>query len=317
MAGAAKNIEKLVIVGSGPAGYTAGIYAARAGLNPLLIKGTEPGGQLMITTDVENFPGFTSVQGPELMQHMEAHAKATGVRLESDFITSTTLAADASGHHILKGAKATYAAKTVIIATGAKARWLGLPSEKAFRGFGVSACATCDAPFFKDKVVAVVGGGNTAVEEALFLTHHAKKVYLIHRRDQLRADHVLQSRLLKHSKIEVLWSAVVHEIQGQEKPFKKVKTITLQSTKDQSLTKVDVDGVFIAIGHTPNTDFLKGQLKLDAEGYIVGKDPGMLTEVPGVFTAGDVRDKVYRQAITAAGQGCMASLDAERYLSAL
>ncbi|MEH0002570.1 MAG: thioredoxin-disulfide reductase [Holosporaceae bacterium] len=304
--------ETLIIIGSGPAGYTAGIYAARAGLDPLLIKGSEPGGQLMITTEVENWPGLTTVQGPDLMKNMEAHAKAVGVRFISDFVQKATFQAQ---NHLLQGAKDSYTTKAVIIATGAQAKWLGLPSEEKFRGFGVSACATCDGPFFKEKTVAVVGGGNTAVEEALFLTHHAKKVYLIHRRDQLRADHVLQKRLLAHNKIEVLWNCVVDTIEGQEKPFKKVQTVHLKNTQDASTRALAVDGLFVAIGHTPNTGFLKGQLVLDSEGYIVGQEPGMLTEVEGVFTAGDVRDKVYRQAITAAGQGCMAALDAERYLA--
>ena len=304
--------ETLVIIGSGPAGYTAGIYAARAGLEPLLIQGSEPGGQLMITTEVENWPGLTTVQGPDLMKNMEAHAKAVGVRFVSDFVQKATFQAQ---NHLLQGTKDSYTTKAVIIATGAQAKWLGLPSEEKFRGFGVSACATCDGPFFKEKTVAVVGGGNTAVEEALFLTHHAKKVYLIHRRDQLRADHVLQKRLLAHDKIEVLWNSMVDTIEGQEKPFKKVQIVHLKSTQDASTRALSVDGLFVAIGHTPNTGFLKGQLALDSEGYIVGQEPGMLTEVEGVFTAGDVRDKVYRQAITAAGQGCMAALDAERYLA--
>ncbi|MGB1229793.1 MAG: thioredoxin-disulfide reductase [Holosporaceae bacterium] len=304
--------ETLMIIGSGPAGYTAGIYAARAGLDPLLIKGSEPGGQLMITTEVENWPGLTTVQGPDLMKNMEAHAKAVGVRFVSDFVQKATFQAQ---NHLLQGAKDSYTAKAVIVATGAQAKWLGLPSEEKFRGFGVSACATCDGPFFKEKTVAVVGGGNTAVEEALFLTHHAKKVYLIHRRDQLRADHVLQKRLLAHDKIEILWNCLVDTIEGKEKPFKKVQTVHLKNTQDASTRALSVDGLFVAIGHTPNTGFLKGQLALDSEGYIVGQEPGMLTEVEGVFTAGDVRDKVYRQAITAAGQGCMAALDAERYLA--
>lgn len=307
-------MHDLIIIGSGPAGYTAGIYAARAGLNTLLIRGHEPGGQLMITTDVENFPGFASIQGPELMEKMAEHAKATGVVFANDHIQSARFA---PLNHQLLSAQKTYQAKTVIIATGAKAKWLEIPSEKMFRGFGVSACATCDAPFFKNKTVAVVGGGNTAVEEALFLTHHAKKVYLIHRRDKLRADHVLQKRLETNPAIEILWNHVVQEVCGETKPYKYVTGAKLQNTQSLETKDLTIDGLFIAIGHTPNTGFLKNSLKLDEEGYILGIPQGMQTEIPGVFTAGDARDKIYRQAITAAGQGCMAALEAERYLASL
>ena len=306
--------HNLLIIGSGPAGCTAALYAARAGLAPLLLRGPEPGGQLTITTDVENFPGFQAIQGPDLMKHMENQAEKAGATLASDTITRVAFK---PGAHQLIGHKTVYTAPTVIIATGASAKWLGLPSETHFRGFGVSACATCDAPFFKNKDVAVVGGGNSAVEEALFLTHHARHVYLVHRRDTLRAEHVLQKRLLEHPKITVVWNHVVAEIQGVDQPFRAVQNLRLNNTQTKAEKSLAVQGVFVAIGHTPNTDFLKGHLQRDSEGYIVGREPGMLTEVEGVFTAGDVRDKVYRQAVTAAGQGCMAALDAERYLSAI
>ena len=309
------DLENLIIIGSGPAGYTAAVYAARAGLEPLLITGPEPGGQLMITKDVENYPGITSIEGPDLMNAMRDHARAMGTRFAEDTITAVNFGSQ-GGPHTLQGQKqTTYKTKTVIIATGASARWLGLTNETNFRGFGVSACATCDAPFFKNKVVAVVGGGNTAVEEALFLTHHASKIYLIHRRDALRAEHVLQQRLFNHPKIEVIWNHVVHDIEGQEQPFKAVTALDLQNTQTGMHQKLPVQGLFVAIGHVPNTTFLKDALKLDHEGYIIGTEPGMTTEIPGIFTAGDVRDKIYRQAITAAGQGCMAALDVERYLS--
>ena len=316
MEGTVAEIEKLIIIGSGPAGDTAAIYAARAGLNPLLITGPEPGGQLMITKDVENFPGFASIEGPDLMAAMKKHAEAMGTRFAEDTIVSVDFKAS-GGMHKLAGQKQTYESRAIIIATGATARWLGLENETKFRGFGVSACATCDGPFFKNKVVAVVGGGNTAVEEALFLTNHASKVYLIHRRDALRAEHVLQQRLLKHPKIQVIWDHVVTNIEGQDKPFKAITALDLENTQTKEHQTLPVQGLFIAIGHVPNTRFLGQTLKLDSEGYIIGTEPGMTTEIPGIFTAGDVRDKVYRQAITAAGQGCMAALDAERYISAL
>lgn len=307
----------LVIIGSGPAGYTAAIYAARAGLAPLLLKGPEPGGQLMITTDVENYPGFPSILGPDLMTAMGTHAEKAGTEIVEDRIQSVVFGNKEGDVHTLKGDKASYDARAVIIATGATAKWLGLEGEKTFRGFGVSACATCDGPFFKNKVVGVVGGGNTAVEEALYLTHHAEKVFLIHRRDQLRAEHVLQKRLLAHPKIEPLWHQVVDRVEGEEKPAKRLTQVQLKHTQTGDFTTLPLQGLFIAIGHKPNTDFLGAQLILDPEGYIVGCEPGMLTEIPGVFTAGDVRDKIYRQAITAAGQGCMAALDAQKYLEIL
>jgi len=302
----------LIIVGSGPAGYTAGIYAARAGLNTLLLQGDEPGGQLMLTTEVENFPGFKSIQGPELMAQMAEHATAMGVQLVVDKIIKVDFS---KTHPLLQSTHKTYEARAVIIATGAQAKWLEIPSEKIFRGFGISACATCDGPFFKNKVVGVIGGGNTAVEEALFLTHHAEKVYLIHRRDTLRAEHVLQKRLHQNKKITIMWNHQVKEFYGQASGIKALKGVTLAHTQTQQTQDLKLNGAFIAIGHTPNTKFLEGHLNLDTEGYIQSPASNSHTNVPGVFAAGDVKDKIYRQAITAAGQGCMAALDAEKYLS--
>ncbi len=307
------TVHPLIILGSGPAGCTAAIYAARAGLSPLLIQGPEPGGQLTITKDVENFPGFLAIEGPDLMKHMREHAQHAGTHLVTDTITDVQFSAGQDPHKLFARDKL-YQASAVILATGASAKWLGLDSEKAFRGFGVSACATCDGPLFKKKVVAVVGGGNTAVEEALFLTNHAKKVILIHRRDTLRAEHILQKRLKAHPDIEIMWNHVVEDIKGQDTPMKTITHLMLKNTQSGHVSDLPIQGLFIAIGHTPNTGFLKGHIALDPEGYVVGTTPGMHTEIPGVFTAGDVRDKVYRQAITAAGQGCMAALDAERYL---
>jgi thioredoxin reductase (NADPH) len=306
------QVYPLMILGAGPAGYTAAIYAARAGIETTLIRGPQPGGQLMITTDVENYPGFTKILGPDLMQHMADQALSVGVTFVEDWVKDVSFN---PGHHTLYGAKGTYTAQAVIIATGAEAKWLGLPSETLFRGFGVSACATCDGPLFRDQVVAVVGGGNTAVEEALFLARHANKVYLIHRRDALRAEKILQKRLFDNPKIEVLWNRTLKEVLGQEVPYKAVQGALLGSTIDEGDLRLDIRGLFIAIGHAPNTGFLKGHLKLDEEGYIhhVSKDTS--TEVAGVFAAGDVCDKVYRQAVTAAGQGCMAALDVSHYLS--
>lgn len=310
----------LLIVGSGPAGCTAALYAARAGLKPTLVKGPEPGGQLTITTDVENFPGFLNVQGPDLMEKMEHQVKEAGTQLVQDRITDVAFHKtqhNTPTHHTLYGIHHTYQAKAVILATGASAKWLDLPSEKHFRGFGVSACATCDAPFFRNKDVAVIGGGNTAVEEALHLTHHAKHVYLVHRRDTLRAEHVLQERLQKNPNVTILWNHVLTEVRGEDRPHKHVQAARLRHTKTHKEKALEVSGIFIAIGHKPNTDFVKSHLRTDNEGYIIGTSPGMHTEIPGVFTAGDVRDKIYRQAVTAAGQGCMAALDAARYLSTI
>jgi thioredoxin reductase (NADPH) len=308
-----KSVHPLVIIGAGPAGYTAAIYAARAGLSPFLIRGPEPGGQLMITTDVENFPGFTSILGPDLMVQMEKQAEAVGTLFQEDTIQSLH---QKGALFEIEGRSQKYSAQAVIVATGASARWLGLPSETHFRGYGVSACATCDGPFFKNKVVAVVGGGNSAVEEALFLSRHASKVFLIHRRDTLRAERVLQERLFQNPKIEPLWNRTVQEIHGEEKPFRHVTAVTLQGTQASDQERLALDGVFVAIGHIPNTGFLKGLLPLDDEGYIVMPHPERSeTKIPGLFAAGDVRDKIYRQAVTAAGQGCMAALDAEKYLA--
>jgi thioredoxin reductase (NADPH) len=304
---------KVLIIGSGPAGYTAAIYAARANLQPIMTTGFEPGGQLMVTTDVENYPGFRQViQGPWLMEEMKAQAEHVGTKLIYDAIKKVNFYQQP---FICEGENGdTYIAETVIISTGAQARWLGLSSEDHFRGFGVSGCATCDGFFFRDKEVAVIGGGNSAVEEALYLTHHASKITLIHRRDHLRAESVLQERLFKHPKIQIIWNHVVDEIMGEENP-RKVTKLQLKSAIDNQITTLNVDGVFIAIGHTPKTEIFKDQIDMDAEGYIVTTPGTTTTNIPGVFAAGDVQDKVYRQAVTAAGQGCMAALDAEKFMS--
>lgn len=304
---------KILIIGSGPAGCTAAIYAARASLAPMMVHGLQPGGQLTITTDVENYPGFAeTIQGPWLMQQMEAQAAHVGTRIHHDIITSIDLS---RRPFVAKGdSGATYVGETVIIATGAQARWLGLESEKAFQGFGVSACATCDGFFFRGKDVAVVGGGNTAVEEALYLTNHARKVTLIHRRDSLRAERILQDRLFANPKIEIIWNHAVEEVMGQENP-KGVTALKLRDFANGGHQIVQTDGLFVAIGHTPNTALFKGQLTIDAEGYIRTETGTTRTNIPGVFAAGDVQDKIYRQAVTAAGTGCMAALDAERFLA--
>jgi len=306
--------SKVLIVGSGPAGYTAAIYAARANLAPRLVQGLEPGGQLSITTDVENYPGFAeAIQGPWLMEQMQAQAAAVGTDIVMDTIVDVDLsqrpfqAVGDSGDR--------YTGDALIIATGAQARWLGLESEARFRGFGVSACATCDGFFFRDKEVAVVGGGNSAVEEAMFLTNFARKVTLIHRRDALRAEKILQDRLFRNPKIEMRWNAVVEEILGREDPL-GVTGVRLRDTVSGATDEIAVDGVFMAIGHDPATALFKNQVKTDAEGYIVTAPDSTATNRPGVFAAGDVKDKVYRQAVTAAGMGCMAALEAERFLAA-
>jgi thioredoxin reductase (NADPH) len=305
----------VLIIGAGPAGYTAAIYAARANLRPILVAGLQPGGQLMITTDVENYPGFaTAIQGPFLMEQMRAQAEHVGTRIMDDIIT--TLDASARPFRCTADSGNVYTADTVIVATGAQARWLGLPSETALQGAGVSACATCDGFFFRGKEVAVVGGGNTAVEEALYLTHHAKHVHLIHRRDSLRAEKILQNRLQENSKISMVWNSIVEEIVGEGDP-PGVVGIDLKDIVTGAKQRLPVDGVFIAIGHTPNTSLVAGQITLDADGYIVTQPGSTRTSVPGIFAAGDVQDRHFRQAVTAAGTGCMAALEAERFLTGI
>jgi len=304
--------SKVLIIGSGPAGDTAAIYAARANLEPILIKGLEPGGQLTITTDVENYPGFAeAVQGPWLMEQMLAQAAAVGTRTLDDIIVKADLG---RRPFVLDGDSGdTYSGDALIICTGASARWLGLESERKYTGFGVSACATCDGFFFRGKEVAVIGGGNTAAEEALFLTKFATKVTLVHRRDQLRAEKILQDRVIGNEKIEMLWDHVVDEILGDGDP-PGVSAIGVRNVKTGASGTVAVDGVFVAIGHTPNTELFKGQLKMDGEGYILTAPDSTATNVPGVFATGDVQDKIFRQAVTAAGTGCMGALEAERFL---
>jgi thioredoxin reductase (NADPH) len=306
---------KVLIIGSGPAGYTAAIYAARANLAPILVQGLEVGGQLSITTDVENYPGFAEViQGPWLMEQMAAQAANCGAELVFDSITAVDLSrrplactADSGDH---------YAAETLILATGAQARWLGLPSEQKFAGHGVSACATCDGFFFRNKRVAVVGGGNTAVEEALYLSQMASSVILIHRRGRLRAEKVLQDRLFRNPKVEIIWNSVVEEILGQEHPL-AVSGLRLRNVRTGEVSEIAVDGVFIAIGHDPATGLVKGQLEMDRDGYVITAPDSTVTSRPGVFAAGDVQDKIFRQAVTAAGSGCMAALEAEKFLAGL
>ena len=303
---------KVLIIGSGPAGYTAAIYAARANLKPVVIQGYEPGGQLTVTTDVENWPGFENViQGPWLMDQMMKQAENVGAELVADYINKVDFS---KRPFVCEGDSGSiYEAETVIISTGAQAKWLGLESEKKFQGFGVSGCATCDGFFYKGKDVAVIGGGNTAVEEALYLTNHAKKVTLIHRRDTLRAEKVLQDRLLNHPQINVIWDSALEEVLGDENP-KSVTGLRLKNLKTNALSTLSVDGVFIAIGHKPQTAIFKGQIDMDEEGYLLAEKGTTSTNVKGVFAAGDVQDKIYRQAVTAAGQGCMAALDALKFL---
>jgi thioredoxin reductase (NADPH) len=306
---------KLAIIGSGPAGYTAAIYAARAMLEPVLISGIQPGGQLMITTDVENYPGFADViQGPWLMEQMRLQAEHVGTRMVSDTIVKAEF-----GRHpfLLTGDSGdTYAADTLIIATGAQAKWLGLPSEAMFQGFGVSACATCDGFFFRGKEVVVVGGGNTAVEEALYLANLASKVTVVHRRSSFRAERILQERLFRHPNVRVVWDSAVDEICGREGPPATVTHVRVKNVKTGSLEDIPTDGVFIAIGHKPATEVFAGQLETKPGGYLKTAPDSTATNIPGVFAAGDVSDDVYRQAVTAAGMGCMAALEAERYLEA-
>ncbi len=304
---------KVLIIGSGPAGYTAAIYAARALLKPILVFGAEPGGQLTTTTDVENFPGFSKViQGPWLMEEMKGQAAAVGTEMIQDHIGKVDLSKKPFVATSDNGQ--VYTADSIIISTGAQARWLNLDSETKFRGFGVSACATCDGFFFKDKEVAVVGGGNAAVEEAMFLTKFASKVHLIHRRNELRAEKLLQEKLKANKKIEIIWDSVVEEVLGTDEP-KVVNGIKLKNVKNNKPSELKVDGLFIAIGHDPATSLFKDQIEMDKEGYLKTKPDSTVTNVPGVFAAGDVKDKIFRQAVTAAGMGCMAALEAEKYLS--
>jgi thioredoxin reductase (NADPH) len=304
---------KVVIIGSGPAGYTAAIYAARAMLDPVLIQGMQPGGQLTITTDVENYPGFADViQGPWLMEQMEKQAAHVGTKIVTDLVTKVELGG--RPFRLTCDSGDTYLAETLILATGAQARWLGIPSEEKFKGFGVSACATCDGFFYRGKKVVVVGGGNTAVEEALFLTNFASHVTIVHRRDSFRAERILQDRLFKNPKVSVVWDSVVDEICGTENPS-KVTHVRLKNLKSKQVSEVPVDGVFVAIGHAPATELVTGQLKMKPSGYVEIAPHSTATSVPGVFAAGDVADETYRQAVTAAGLGCMAALEAERFIA--
>jgi thioredoxin reductase (NADPH) len=304
---------KVLIIGSGPAGYTAAVYAARAMLKPIMVSGMEPGGQLTTTTDVENYPGFAEViQGPWLMEQMRDQAKAVGTEMIEDHIASVNL--KSKPFEAVGDGGQIYTADSIIISTGAQARWLNIDSEQKFRGFGVSACATCDGFFFKDKTVAVVGGGNAAVEEAMFLTKFASKVQLIHRRDSLRAEKMLQKKLMENEKIEIIWDSVVEEVIGDNDP-KNVKGLKIKNVKTNKIDELKIDGLFIAIGHDPATQLFKDQLDMDKEGYLTTKSDSTETNVPGVFAAGDVKDKIFRQAVTAAGMGCMAALEAEKFLS--
>ena len=308
---AAAKHTKVLIIGSGPAGYTAAVYAARAMLNPVLVQGIQPGGQLTITTEVENWPGDTHVMGPDLMVRMEEHARAMGAEIVTDHIAALDLSrrpftATGDGGTV-------YTADAVILATGAQARWLGIPSEEAFKGFGVSACATCDGFFYRGKEVVVIGGGNTAVEEALFLTNFATKVTLIHRRDSLRAEKIMQDRLFKHPKIEVIWNHRVEEILGQPGGA-GVTGVRISDVTSGALREVACSGFFVAIGHAPASELVKDQLELHSGGYVRVQPGSTATSIPGVFAAGDLTDHVYRQAVTSAGMGCMAALDAERWL---
>ena len=304
---------RTLIIGAGPAGYTAAIYAARAALKPMLVAGLTPGGQMTITTDVENYPGFAeTIQGPWLMEQMEAQARHVGTEIVHDIITAVDFSR--RPFRCTGDSGDIFLADAVIIATGAQARWLGLPSEQRFQGFGVSACATCDGFFFRGKRVAVVGGGNTAVEEALYLTHHAAAVTLIHRRDTLRSEKILQQRLFANPKITVIWDSAIDEITGTDKPL-GVTGARLRNVRTGALSNLEVDGVFIAIGHSPTTDIVKGHITCDTDGYIVTAPGTTRTSVPGVFAAGDVQDKIWRQAVTAAGTGCMAALEVEKWLA--
>ncbi|SJZ31667.1 thioredoxin reductase (NADPH) [Enhydrobacter aerosaccus] len=311
---AAVHRGKVLILGSGPAGYTAAIYTARASLKPMLVQGIQPGGQLTITTDVENYPGFADViQGPWLMEQMQKQAEHVGTALFFDTIVDVDLSR--RPFVCLGDSGDRYEADALIVCTGASARWLGLPTEETFRGGGVSACATCDGFFFRNREVVVVGGGNTAVEEALYLTHHASKVTLIHRRDSFRAEKILQERLFRNPKISVLWDHTLEEILGEATPAPLVKAVRVKNVKTGVEKEIATDGVFIAIGHSPNTELFRGKLAMDSEGYLITKPDSTATDIDGVFAAGDVQDKVFRQAVTAAGTGCMAALEAERWLA--
>ena len=308
----AEKTTRVLIIGSGPAGYTAAVYSARAMLNPVLVQGLQPGGQLTITTEVENWPGDTEVQGPDLMVRMEEHARAMGAEIVSDYITRLDLSSRPFKAHADSGT--TYVADAVILATGAQARWLGLPSEEKFKGFGVSACATCDGFFYRGKEVVVIGGGNTAVEEALFLTNFASKVTVIHRRDSFRAEKILQERLFKNPKIAVIWDSEVTEVKGTEAPL-GVTAVTVRNVETGEARDVPCDGFFVAIGHAPASELVKEQLELHNGGYVQVEPGSTRTSIPGVFAAGDLTDHVYRQAVTSAGMGCMAALDAEKFLA--
>jgi thioredoxin reductase (NADPH) len=305
--------SKVIILGSGPAGYTAAIYAARAMLSPVIIQGNQPGGQLTITTDVENYPGFADViQGPWLMEQMRAQAEHVGTEIIMDHIVKVDLG---QRPFRLDGDSGdSYTCDALIISTGAQARWLGIPSEQTFQGHGVSACATCDGFFYRGKEVVVVGGGNTAVEEAIFLTNFAKKVIVVHRRDHFRAEKILQERLFKNEKIEVVWDHALEEIVGNEEP-RSVTGVRLKNVKTGKTVERPVDGVFVAIGHAPATELFRGQLETTPSGYLITAPDSTATSIPGVFAAGDVKDEIYRQAVTAAGMGCMAALETERYLA--
>ncbi len=303
------DIKNVIIIGSGPAGYTAAIYAARANLKPILVSGFQPGGQLTITTDVENYPGYEDpIQGPWLMEQMQKQAAHVGTEIINSQVTEVFLNEKIKKLNLDNGT--TLNSKTVIISTGAQARWLGLKNEAKFQGHGLSACATCDGFFFKDKEVAVIGGGNSAAEEALFLTKFATKVYLVHRRDKLRAEKILQDRLKQNSKIDFIWNSEVTRFNGND----DLESIDLLNKQDNKISNLKIDGVFIAIGHDPATQLFKGQLKMDESGYIITDPDSTKTSIEGVFAAGDVKDKIYRQAVTAAGMGCMAALEVEKYL---
>ncbi len=304
--------SKVLIIGSGPAGYTAAVYSARAMLNPVLVQGLQPGGQLTITTDVENWPGEASIMGPDLMVKMEAHAREMGAEIVSDYITSLDLSKRPFTAQSDSGT--VYTADALILATGAQARWLGLPSEEKFKGFGVSACATCDGFFYRGKEVVVIGGGNTAVEEALFLTNFASKVTLVHRRDSLRAEKIMQERLFKNPKVEVLWNHTIEEVTGAENPL-GVEGVRAKHVETGEITEIPCAGFFVAIGHAPASDLVKDQLETHSGGYVTTRPDSTATSVPGVFAAGDLTDDVFRQAVTSAGMGCMAALEAERFLA--